>query len=345
MSTVLRPPWFKPHMAGRIGAAQGMLPDVNMGTATSSSSFAASWASRIVTKLPIGVSSARSLFNLPHREPDVEKRDALRSGSLIHRTVSSRVRFLPNRHSFIEKKRKRDGGNVESSVERSAKHIQAKFNKHGGAARFVWNKAIEFIRAQPVADQHDWYKTVKLYPILIAQRTLTDRALRAQKDDESPEEYAKFCSDKVSSKANLAANKAAHANAGLIARFPWLGELNKVVLQQSLKSLQEAFKANCAAAKVARTKGKGVTRFKIGFKERSKPSGWTFVLTAADIKAEHIPRPHLGPQSATSLSLNELLGYGRSSLSQLRLEGHRRMWLLNLPQVLGPWSTLRPRLI
>ena len=192
------------------------------------------------------------------------------------------------------------GGAIAAAIAAAAAaqlppHILCKFNQHAGGARFVWNKAVDFIRRQPADEQSKWYSNAKLHPILLAQTKYKDRELRARKEEESSEGYAKYVADTDARRAKLAANKLAHADEGLIGANPWLGELSSVVLQQSLKGLQEAFTANLAAARVARATGNGVRRFKIGFKKRTQPSAWTFTLPATFIKAEHVLRPTHGP--------------------------------------------------
>lgn len=301
MALLRFPPWFADH---QLGALDVRVPDVR-GAAhvfprgvrdPDRNPFQRTWTSRKQTLLSSEVKARREDFELPAEAQDPEKVD----GSLNHRTLSARVRFVDFEHSYEDKKRARDGDPVNATVDRSAKEVRAKFNAHGGAARFVWNKAVAFIRRQPENDQAKWYNVNKLYPVLVANKTYKDRDIKRReategRPAETDEEYAERVRKTEERRQKMRDDKVAFAGEGLVTNHAWLGDMNAVVLQQSLKALDEAFKANVAAARVARAAGKGVRRFKIGFRKRSKPSSWTFVLPAVYIKAEHVPRPTRGP--------------------------------------------------
>lgn len=289
------PPWFADH---QLGALDVRVPDVR-GVAhvfprgvrdPDRNPFQRTWTSRKQTLLSSEVKARREDFDLPAEAWDPQLVD----GSLNHRTLSARVRFVDFTHSYEDKKRARDGDPLNATVHRSAKEVRAKFNAHGGAARFVWNKAVAFIRRQPANEQTKWYNVNKLYPVLVANKTYKDRDIK-RREAETDDEYAVRVRETEERRQKMKDEKADFAGEGLVTQNAWLGGMNSVVLQQSLKALDEAFKANVAAARVARATGRGARRFKIGFLKRSKPSSWTFVLPAVYVKAEHVPRPTRGP--------------------------------------------------
>ena len=245
--TLRFPPWFRDVQVGVLGSK---VPDVR-GAQKTTNSFKGSWASKTEYALPPTAFASRGDFNLPPSGTSMDQKLA----SLTRRTLSARVRFLDISHTYAPTKRKR--GEPETiTITRTSKFIKSKFNQNAGAARFVYNQAIAYIRRQPKENQARLYNKAILYPLLIS-------------DMGSPE--------------------------NLKIRHPWLGDVSSSVVQQSLKSLEEAFKANIAAQRAARAKGQRARWFKMGFKKRTDPTAWTFTIPAQQIKAEHVYRPTNGP--------------------------------------------------
>jgi len=313
---MLRPiPWAAPHMRGALGTR---LPDVRILKPTPIA-FSNSWSSLSVNDLDNGLAvPSRPLFDLKQRDVD---REAEIDGSLNHRTISARVRFVDIVHEYSEKtkgKRNAAGEPVNTIIRKTAKDTRRVFNLSSGAARFVYNKALEFIRSLPEAEQSKMYNLNRLGQILLTVRGYTARAIRSKKDTETDEAYAKWLANKETSLAKNVAAKEEFADKNLIRRFPWLAKVNSQVLQQSLKCLVDSFKANLEKAKKAKAAGKGVARFTMGFKKRSVPSGWTFSLPKQTIRAEHVERPtngmavrgqpQLQPRIWTKLTLPASLG-------------------------------------
>ena len=276
------------------GAIGFKLPDVRAAIKTDVQ-LKNTWTSLSLHDLEDGLAeSSRPLFDLKERETD---RDAEIDGSLNHRTISARIRFYPFVHAYTEKakgKRKADGEPVVMEIRRSAKEMKRIFNLNGGAARFIYNKALEFIRRQPVELQITFYNTNRLQQILLTTREYTQREIRAQKPDESNEKYQKFLAGKQAALDKNAAAREEFADENLIRNHPWLEQVDSRVRQQAIKCLVDAFKANLEKAKKARASGKGGSRFKMGFKKRSKPSAWTFSIPKQTITAEHVDRPSNG---------------------------------------------------
>ena len=283
------PPWFAKH---QLGALDVRVPDVRNAQPLfrPAGAFRGTWASRNEIVLDSNVKADRSSFQLDVEESKPSKVE----GSLQHRTLSARIRFVDFSHHYETGKRARDGTAAREVVHRSAKYVRAKFNAHGGGFRFVWNKAIQFIRSFPASEQGRWYNKNKLHPILLTMRAYSDRAIPDQKKTETTEEYETRVAEVQARRQRMKDDRTAFAEFKLLGQNPWLGDLDAQVLQEALKSLEEAFRANLAAQRAARQAGRGVRRFKIGFKSRSKPSAWTFTLPAQAIVAEHVPRPTHG---------------------------------------------------
>ena len=311
-------PWAAPHM---MGALSTRLPDVSSSEATPIKLFN-SWASLAVHDLQddVTLSSTRPLFDLPQRNVDREQEI---NGSLKHRTLSARVRFVDYVHEYTEAfkgKRSANGQAVKQRITRTRKDVRRSFNLTSGAARFVYNKALEFIRSLPQAEQTKMFNHNRLCQILLTVREYKKRAVRTQKENETDDDYAAYCLKKEASLTRNAAAKEAYADMNLIARFPWLKNVNANVLQQAVKCLVDAFHANLEKAKKARANGRSASRFKMRFKKRSTPSGWTFTLPSQLIRAEHVERPSNGkavrgqqqpqpqPRTWTKLTLPSNLG-------------------------------------
>jgi len=289
------PPWFAVH---HLGVLDVRVPDVRGGQKSfaPADGFRGTWASKTETVLPSAVKADRGAFDLVVDKPDI----AVVEGSLVHRTLSSRVRFLDFDFDYETGKRSHDGRALTETVRCSAKDVRKKFNAHGGGARFVWNKAVAFIRRMPREQQARWFSVSKLYPVLLASKTYKDRDIppRREATDTKPaeteDEYDARFKKMLKQREQKRQEKADHVNENLLAEHPWLKDMSSVVLQQSLKALDDAFSANVAALRAAKKVGKGLRRFTIGYKKRSSPSGWTFSVPAAIITAEHVPRPTNG---------------------------------------------------
>jgi hypothetical protein len=152
------PPWFANHQVGALGIK---LPDVR-GALPAGQTFSNTWASKKEWQLSSNVTAVRNDFTLPTEVTDAEKASELLDGSLNHRTLSARVRFVDFSHTYADKKRVRSGLPIQNTVTRTAKSVRSMFNAHAGGARYVWNAAINFIRRQPAAAQASWYKVAKL---------------------------------------------------------------------------------------------------------------------------------------------------------------------------------------
>ena len=196
MSQLLFPPWFAKHMLG----ALDVLPNVS-GASLSTvekplvhGAKGGTWMSRDVHDLTSrSARVSRPFFDLPPRQPDAEKRGKEVEGSLKHRTINMRVRLLDFKHEYESGKRKFETilQPEKATVNRSAKDVQQMLNQCAGAARFVYNKALDFIRRQPREQQASWYKVSRLNPILLSQRKYKDRELQPQASDETAVAYAK----------------------------------------------------------------------------------------------------------------------------------------------------------
>ena len=286
-----------------------VLPDVRGCVAHDTSRLPArhgsSWLSRRVTRLSTvyregSVQTTRDLLTIPERAVD---RDAERSGSMTKRTVAGRLRFHPFEHTYEVSKRKRDADPEITTVRRSDKDARRSFDLHGGAARFIKNKILEFINQQPEEERSAWFNRNRLEQVFMTQRTLPERAMKPlkRKEGETDGEYAerstKALDTKREKRARNAAERADMAEHHLVTRFPWLDGVYSVVRQQAIKALCEAYSAQMAKMKKAKAAGKPTGRFKMHFTKRSSPTGWTWTLSAQCIKAEHVPRPERVPSA------------------------------------------------
>ena len=83
-------------------------------------------------------------------------------------------------------------------------------------------------------------------------RAYSDRAIPDQQETETTEEYETRVAEVQARRQRMRNDKEAFAEFKLLGQNPWLGDLDSRVLQQALKSLEEAFRANLAAAQAAR---------------------------------------------------------------------------------------------
>ena len=251
MSVVRAVPWALPHMRGALGVR---LPDVRNLTPTSIT-LSNTWASLAVSDLGSAYNSnnrssnnsaaSRGLFELKKRD-DVVDRVAEIDGSLNKRVIKARIRFLDYSHNF-----------KNITITAKAKETRRKFNMAGGAFRFVYNKALEYIKTRPSADRG------RLFNLSFLSKT-----------------FLTVKPHQTTSTATSTTNN--NINLNLIARFPWLKNIDSRVLQQALKSMVEAYKAG-----LAKKKRGG----ELHYKKRCNPSAWTFIVPAICIKAEHVERP------------------------------------------------------
>lgn len=313
------PPWFRDEMMGAVG---GFLPDVRDARLNGRPSFLRAWASRREHDLRTrfaGNATSRRLFEIPELG-DADSRAKQVEGSLNHRTISARLRFLDFSHEYLGNKRRRGEEPMTHVVRRDKKDVRKCFNYTAGASRFIYNQALAFINKQPRDEQAGWFNKARLYPILVAQRKNKEREIRAQKADESDVKYQNFLDGKAKSREKLRDNREKHDGENLLEKHAWLRNVSSHVLIQALKTLEEAFKAGIANQQKARQANKPVKAFKLHYKKRSDPTGWTFTMPSVYIKAEHVPRPTDGkavrgqplPQRApatwTKLTLPHALG-------------------------------------
>jgi transposase len=159
-------------------------------------------------------------------------------------------------------------------------------NNHAGASRYVYNKMLEFVRLQPEEEQAPWFNLNRLSAVFLTENP----RLNVSRSSAANETKAN------SSRARNAIDRVLHASHHLRLNAPWLKKTaHSSVLQQALKSLEEAFKSNVAKQKKMREKGERVKAFRISFKRRSDPSAWTFTLPAMFVSASHVDRPTNGP--------------------------------------------------
>jgi transposase len=169
---------------------------------------------------------------------------------------------------------------------RLTKKQRRTLNNHAGASRYVYNKMLEFIRSQPQEEQAAWYNLNRLSAVFLTENP------RSNVSRSSAANEAKA----AASRARNAVDRVIHATNHLRTTAPWLKKTaHSSVLQQALKSLEEAFKSNLAKQKKASEKGERSKAFKITFKRRSDPSAWTFTLPAIFVSASHVDRPTNGP--------------------------------------------------
>lgn len=229
---------------------------------------------------------SRTMFALSQRDGD---REAEIASSLTHRTVVPRVRFVDLEHTYYSKgKRKADGEPVQITVHKTWKSVRQAFNRSGGAARLVYNKALEFIKRQPASEQIYLYNSNKLGQILLTEKSQGPRPARLPLPGEPPEKYEKYLAGKAAARLRVEAACLAFPDENLIRKYPFLRDVDSRVLQQSLKCLCDSFHAALQKQK------KDKRLFKMGFKKRSLPSGWTFTLPAQSISARHVERPVAG---------------------------------------------------
>jgi hypothetical protein len=236
---LVHPPWFRPNMQ----RALEVLPDVRQSVSHEGTRLPArhgsSWISRRVTQLPSvyredQAQTTRDLIDVPERVVD---RQAERDGSLNKRTVAGRVRFQPFDHTYEASKRRRDADPDVITLHRSDKDARRSFDLHGGSARFIKNKILEFIRTYPQSEQSAWFNKNRLEQVFMTQRTLPEREMKPLKrtNGETDDEYAERTKKALDTKREKRARNAADRNE--------LAEHHLITLEKKPPKLPDGAKA------------------------------------------------------------------------------------------------------
>lgn len=264
-------PWYRP--AHR--SLAGLLPSVASGSHVKEVDNnwrivprSNTWASNRAKVLDprtrvLSINRFRPLFDLDDTPPLETK---------IIRTIHARIRFV-------------DLGDVHAKI------VRRSFNTHGGAARFVWNAAVNYISKLPSDERSGAYNL----GLLDNRFNTVKESIKKRKRDEEPGfvigEFGK--------------------------KHPWFLKVDSRVRQQALRDLVKAHKAGTAKNKAQRGRGEHSKPFMIKAKHKSKPSAWTFCLPSQAIKAEHVlpvglrNKDQESPNMWTKLTLPKLFGNGK----------------------------------